>query len=158
MGIFVYAFSATGKSSLAKKYSNVIDMESTLYKYVGDFKEDESLKSTDRQINKEWPENYFKALKEVMHRYDYILISDEVCDKFLKDNGFEYWWVYPKRDLKEEYMARCERRGNNVDFINWYSNLWDVWISKCKNDKLASRHIELNSYQFLEDVLPNLKR
>lgn len=55
MGIFIYAFSATGKSTVAKKYSNVIDMESTLYKYLGVFKEDESLKSTEREINKQWP-------------------------------------------------------------------------------------------------------
>ena len=158
MGIFVYAFSATGKSSVAKKYSNVIDMESTLYKYLGSFKEDESLKSTNRKINKQWPENYFKALKEVKDKYDYILISDEVCDKFLKDNSFEYWWVYPKQDLKEEYMNRCKKRGNNVEFINWYSKLWEEWISKCKNDKLASKHIELKSNQYLEDVLPNLRR
>ena len=41
MGIFVYAFTATGKSSVSKKYSNVIDMESTLYKYVDNLFEDE---------------------------------------------------------------------------------------------------------------------
>ena len=34
MGIFIYAFTATGKSTVTKKYSNVIDMESTLYKYI----------------------------------------------------------------------------------------------------------------------------
>ena len=158
MGMFVYAFSATGKSSVAKKYSNVIDMESTLYKYLGNFKENESLKSTDREINKQWPENYFKALKEAKDKYDYILISDEICDKFLKDNNFEYWWVYPQRDLKEEYMNRCKERGNNAEFIYWYSKLWEEWISKCENDKLASKHIELKSNQYLEDVLPNLKR
>ena len=65
MGIFIYAFSATGKSTLAKKYSNVIDMESTLYKYIGISNEDESTKSTVRELNKEYPDNYFKALMEV---------------------------------------------------------------------------------------------
>lgn len=34
MGIFKYAFTATGKSTISKKYSNVIDMESTKYKYL----------------------------------------------------------------------------------------------------------------------------
>ena len=59
MGIFVFAFTATGKSNVAKKYKNVIDMESTLYKYIGNDLEDESLKSTSRFLNEEWPENYF---------------------------------------------------------------------------------------------------
>ena len=158
MGIFVYAFTATGKSTVAKKYSNVIDMESTLYKYIGISNEDESMKSTIREVNKEWPENYLKALIQVKEKYDYILISDEICDKFLKDNNFEYWWVYPRIDLKDEYMNRCRKRGNNEEFIKWYSKLWNEWIEKCKRDKLATKHIELQSHQYLEDILPNLKK
>ena len=53
-------------------------------------------------------------------------------------------------------MERCRKRRNNNEFISWYSKLWNEWIDKCKNDKNASRHIELKSNQFLEDVLPNL--
>lgn len=158
MGIFVYAFTATGKSTVAKKYSNVIDMESTVYKYLGIEKEDETLKSTVRKLNREWPHNYFKALKEVKDKYDYILISDDICNKFLKENNFEYWWVYPRKELKDEYLERCKKRGNNQEFISWYSKLWEEWILNCKNDKFASNHIELKSNQYLEDVLPNLKK
>ena len=85
-------------------------MESTLYKYVGKKIEDESLKSTPREINKEWPNNYFKALLEVKDKYDYILISDDICAKFLNDNNFEYWWIYPKKELKSEYLERCKKK------------------------------------------------
>ena len=104
MGIFIYAFTATGKSSVSKKYSNVIDMESTLYKYLDVEKEDETSKGTDRKINPSWPQNYFKALKQVKDKYDYILISDDICNQFLKENKFEYWWIYPQEDLKDEYL------------------------------------------------------
>ena len=156
MGIFVYAFTATGKSLIAKKYKNVIDMESTIYKYVSQNSEDESLKSTNRKLNSAWPQNYFDALNEVRDKYDYILISDEICDDFLISNKYEYWWVYPNESLKEEYIQRCRKRGNNEEFIYWYSKLWKEWITKCKKDKNASKHIELNSNQYLEDVLPNL--
>ncbi len=157
MGIFIYAFTATGKSSLAKKYKNVIDMESTLYKYQGIAKEDEKSKGTSREINKEWPNNYFQALKEVKDKYDYILISDDICNEFLKSNKYEYWWIYPKIELKSEYLERCKKRGNNQEFIKWYSKLWDEWIENCINDKNASKHIQLKSNEYLEDVLPNLK-
>ena len=158
MGIFVYAFTATGKSSVAKKYSNVIDMESTLYKYKGLDKEDESLKGTIRKLNTEWPQNYFDALMKVKDKYDYILISDDICNKFLIENHFEYWWVYPKKELKSEYLDRCKKRGNNYEFISWYSKQWDKWLLECINDKNASKHIELNSNEYLEDVLPNLRK
>ena len=156
MGIFIVAHTATGKSSLAKKYKNVIDMESTLYKY-NDISNDESKKSTNREINKEWPNNYFKALKSVLDKYDYILVADEIVNDFLITNKYEYWIVYPDISLKEEYLNRCKNRGNNEEFIYWYSRLWDEWINISKNDLHASKHIELKSNQYLEDVLPNLK-
>lgn len=156
MGVFIFAFTATGKSTLATKYKNVIDMESTLYKYIDNYLEDESLKSTPRKLNKEWPINYFKALKEAKDKYDYILIADEVCKDFIINNKFEYWYVYPKRELKKEYLNRCKNRGNNEEFIYWYSKLWNEWIEKCEEDNYASKKIELSSNEFLEDVLPNL--
>lgn len=158
MGIFIYAFTATGKSTVSKKYSNIIDMESTLYKYINIDGEDETLKSTPREINKDWPNNYFNALNEVKDKYDYILISDDICNNFLIENNYEYWWIYPNRELKEEYIKRCKDRGNNEEFIYWYSKLWEEWIDACINDKHASKHIELKSNQFIEDVLPNLEK
>ena len=156
MGIFIFAFTATGKSTVAKKYKNVIDMESTSYKYKDCSVEDETLKSTVRDLNEEWPENYFKALKEVKDKYDYILIADEICKDFLINNNYQYWYVYPKRELKQEYLDRCKKRGNNEDFIFWYSKLWDEWITKCKEDNYASKKIELDSNEYLEDVLLDL--
>ena len=157
MGIFIYAFTATGKTELNKKYKNVIDMESTKYKYL-DYKEKEENKSTDRIINKEWPNNYYMALEEVKDKYDYILILNVICNDYLHKNNYEYWWIYPNIELKEEYLKRCRDRGNNKEFIDWYSKLWDKWIKDCINDVKATRHIELKSKQYLEDVLPNLKR
>ena len=120
MGVFIFAFTATGKSTVARKYRNVIDMESTHYKYIDNNAEDESLKSTVRDINREWPYNYFKELKKVKDKYD-------------------YWYVYPKRELKHEYLDRCKKRGNNEEFIYWYSKLWDEWIDKCKEENVLSR-------------------
>ena len=157
MGIFIYAFTATGKSSVAKKYKNIIDMESTIYKYL-DTIEDEKLKGTDRQLNKEWPNNYFKALDEVKDKYDYILISDDICNEYLEKNNYEYWWIYPKKELKEEYLQRCRNRGNNDTFIHYYDINWNEWIDACINDKNASKHIELESNEYLEDVIPNLRK
>ncbi|MBR2969476.1 MAG: hypothetical protein IKC49_00275 [Clostridia bacterium] len=157
MGVFVYCYTATGKSTVGKKYSNVIDMESTLYKYVGKVKEIENEKGTRREINIDYPNNYFKALEEAKNKYDYILISDSICDSWLKENNIEYWQVYPNIELKQEYLERMKNRGNNQDFIDYQAKLWEEWVNGCKFDQYASKHIELKSGQFLEDVLPNLK-
>ena len=158
MGIFVYASTATGKSTCGKKYKNVIDMESTIYKYLNNSEEKEAIKGNkDRKLNPDWPSNYFKKLEEVKDKYDYILISDEVCNEFLLKNNYEYWWIYPSLELKEEYLKRCKDRGNTQDFIDYYNNLWEEWYHFCKNDTNAMKKIELKQGQYVEDVLDNLK-
>lgn len=157
MGIFIYCYTATGKSTLGKKYSNVIDMESTIYKYMDSSTEKEADKGLKRERNPEFPENYFKALEEVKDKYDYILISDNICDSWLKENKIEYWQIYPNKDLKEEYLNRMKNRGNPDEFIEYQGKLWEEWVEGCKQDKFASKHIELQFGQYLEDVLPNLK-
>lgn len=156
MGVFVYCYTATGKSTVSRKYSNVIDMESTLFKYVNTKLENEQEKGTVREINKDYPQNYFNALMQVKDQYDYILISDSICNLWLKENGFSYWQVYPSIELKDEYLQRMKDRGNNADFINYQAKLWDFWVNGCKNDEYATKHIELKSGQHLEDVLPGL--
>ena len=80
-------------------------------------------KSTNKEINKEWPNNYFKALKRVKDKCDYILVADEIVNDFLVKINFEYWVVYPNINLKEEYLNRCKNRGNNDEFIYWYRKL-----------------------------------
>lgn len=157
MGVFVYCYTATGKSTVGRKYSNVIDMESTLFKYVNTKAENEQDKGTIREIDKDYPANYFDALMSVKDKYDYILISDSICNEWLKKYGFPYWQVYPSIELKDEYLQRMKERGNNADFINYQEKLWEIWVNGCKNDKHAEKHIELKSGQHVEDVLPGLK-
>ena len=154
MGIFIYAFTATGKSTLAKKYKNIIDMESVNYKYLNEKRNCEERKSSfDRILNPQWPQNYFEALEKVKDKYDYILISDDICDSYLQKNNYEYWQVYPNVNLKQEYLNRCKKRGNNEIFISNLNKNWDNWCKQCKKDKHATKHIELQKGQYLEDIL-----
>ncbi len=154
MGIFIYAFTATGKSTLAKKYKNIIDMESVDYKYLNEKRNNEERKSSsDRILNPQWPQNYFEALEKVKDKYDYILISDDICDSYLQKNNYEYWQIYPNINLKQDYLNRCKKRGNNKIFISNLNKNWDNWCKQCKSDKNATKHIELQKGQYLEDVL-----
>lgn len=156
MGVFIYCYTATGKSTLGRKFANVIDMESTKFKY-GEQIENEKSKGTKRTVNSDYPNNYFKALEEVKDKYDYILISDSVCNEWLAKNNIEYWQVYPNINLKEEYLLRMKNRGNNQSFIEYQRMMWEEWVEGCAQDEFASKHIELQTGQYLEDVLPNLK-
>ena len=157
MAIFVYAQTATGKTSVSKKYKNVIDMESSIFKYLNNDFEDEKTKGLDnRKLNPNWPNNYFNALEKVKDDYDYVLISDDICQQYLWEKGYEYWQVFPSIELKDEYLKRCKERGNNDVFISHYNREWESWINWGKQDSKASKKIELKSGEYLENVLPGL--
>lgn len=63
-GILIAGFGAIGKTALSKKYSNIIDLESSSFKYIIDdelkkisVEERKGLKT--RKLNLEFPNNYY---------------------------------------------------------------------------------------------------
>lgn len=64
--MIISAFPGCGKTILGIKYKNVIDLESSLYKYFFDAnitkREIEARKATPREKNPEYPKNYVKAI------------------------------------------------------------------------------------------------
>lgn len=66
MAIIIAGFATCGKSVLGRKYRNVIELESSSYRHKI-FDTDltvEQRKGTKREINDEWPQNYYKAIDE----------------------------------------------------------------------------------------------
>ena len=64
MAIIIAGFATCGKSVLGRKYKNVIELESSSYRHKI-FDTDltvEQRKGTKREINDEWPQNYYKAI------------------------------------------------------------------------------------------------
>ena len=65
-GIIISGFGGVGKTYLAKKYKNVVDLESSPFKY--DYSNIENLDyeklkgEPNRIIRKDYPENYIKAI------------------------------------------------------------------------------------------------
>ncbi len=100
-----------------------------------------------------FPNNYIKHIKEkISEGYSRIFISShkEVRDALVK-NGLEFTLVYPKKELKEEYLKRYKERGSPDSFINLISNNWDLWVDELQKQK-GCKHIELESGQFMGNV------
>ncbi len=72
--------------------------------------------------------------------------------KLLNDTGFEITLVYPKNELRNEYLDRYIERDSSYDFIGTFMKHWNIWINELKEQKYC-KHIVLESGQYLQDVL-----
>lgn len=159
-GIIISGFGGVGKTYLAKKYKNVIDLESSPYKYVydGNKKQDyEKLKGKlDRILNLDYPQNYINAIKEAQKKYDIVCVrsnGDEKVD-FYDTYGLEYMVCCPTKSAYKHYVDRFQERGNSEEWIKKNRKYFKVAYKRCK--KFKGDKIFLEDGETLEDVL--LKR
>lgn len=153
-GILIGGFKAIGKSTLAKKYSNVIDLESSNFEYIIDenikkipIEQRKGLKN--RIKNPEYPLNYYNELISNLKRNNIVLFAckTEVVN-LLNKNHINYYIVYPEEKMLEEIIERCKKRGNNEEFI---SRVKEIYYADFPKD--LNKVIWLQKGQYLEDVL-----
>ena len=139
-GILIAGFGAIGKTAVSKKYNNVMDLESSSFKYIIDDElkklnpeERKGLKS--RKLNKEFPNNYYNEIMKDLEVYEIVLISmhNEIID-LLEENNINYYVVYPEENMIGEILERCKNRGNKDDFLNGVKDAYyRLYPRKCKN-------------------------
>lgn len=141
MGVIISGFSNIGKSYLIKnKNINCIDFDTCYFKKINN-----------------WINIYVECVLALKEKYDYVLITTygEILNELNKRN-IEYYLVYPKRELKEEYHNRAIKRGSNNDFIEGFFSRWDTHIDDCIKNKNKNK-IVLNENEYLSDVIYKIK-
>ena len=141
MGIIISGFSNIGKSSLKNfKDINYIDFDTHF------FRKEEG-----------WEKMYVECLLALSSKYDYVFITTHgVMLEELNKRGIEYYLVYPKRELKEEYRERAISRNSSEEFVNGFFSRWDEHISDCEKNTFAKK-IVLESGEYLSDVIDKVK-
>lgn len=155
-GIIIAGFATCGKSILGKKYSNVIDLESSNYKHNNTNIKNipiEARKGIKREINKEWPDNYYKAISEAVQKYDVVLVQlkPEHFDYFDK-NDIKYSIAYPNIDNWEDVKRKCINRGNNENFIRKLKEVFIPFYEDSLKRNYENFYI-INANETLESVL-----
>ena len=153
-GIIIAGFATCGKSVLGRKYSNVIDLESSNYKYNTAGLENvpvEMRKGTKRELNKDWPYNYYEAIKEAVKKYDVVCVqlTPEHLDYF-DQNNIKYCIAYPNIDNWDKVEKKCINRGNNESFIRGLKDAFipfyqDVLQRNCENLYIINANETLES-------------
>ncbi len=155
-GIIISAFATCGKTYLGNKYKNVIDLESSNYKF--DNSElinisPEERKGTSRKLNPNWPNNYYDAIIKATDQYDVVLVQlkPEHFDYFDKHN-IKYSIAYPNLNNFDEIKRRCIKRNNNEDFIFRLREVFEPYYEDSIKRNYEKFYI-LNDNMTLEDCL-----
>lgn len=152
--LIISGFGGVGKSTLARKYKNVIDLESSAHQWIVDPKvgNGENIKaSLNREKNPDYPNNYIQAIKDAMKKYDVICVMyNGTKDPNFLDQ-FNYVVCYPtKRAFNNHYIRRYRERGNTEEFIEVIKRYYAVCYEKSKN---ITNKIVLRDDETLEDAL-----
>ena len=135
--LVVSAFPGCGKSHLFrnKGVMKILDSDSSTF--------DKS----------QFPENYINHIKSNIGDVDMILVSShkEVRDA-LQNQGINFTLVYPKKDIKDEYIQRYIDRGNDGKFVELLKQNWENWVGEL-NQQSGCEKIKLDSGQYLSDVI-----
>jgi hypothetical protein len=134
--IIYSAFCGTGKSYICKNTNiNCIEIEYHNYK--------------NNNLDKE----YIDEINKCFGFYDFIFIStDPQGLKLLYNVGFDIILVYPKNELRNDYLDRYIERDSPYDFIGVYMKYWNSWIDELKEQKYC-KHIILEKNQYLLDII-----
>ncbi len=144
--IIISAFPGCGKSFLFNKEKNS--------QYISVLDSDSSKFDKDN-----FPRNYIEHIKENIGKVNIILVSShKIVRESLLDNNLDFILIYPKKNLREEYLQRYISRGSDEKFIDLVSNNWDNWIDEIENDKKILKKIALKENQFLSDILTSHNR
>ena len=155
--LIIAGFAGIGKTTLANKYKNVIDLESSIYKWDNTGLEDIPVEARNGIIRKEnanWPNNYIEEIKKQSLYYDIILvwIHPDVL-KIYDENNIDYVLCYPDKDSLKIYEKRYIERGNNKEYIEKVINTYDMRLNQFR-EKNAPKII-LKGNETLEDYLLN---
>ncbi|NCB48480.1 MAG: hypothetical protein EOM55_02510 [Clostridia bacterium] len=155
-GIIVHSFIGSGKTTLGKKYSNVIDLESINDAYILTENQkklgNEAIKGLKKKKNPNFENIYLEKLLLAQKNFDFILVPYRVLE-LCRRNNLKYWLVYPSKNCKEEYIQRLRNRGNPEELVKIVESGFEEFIDNRDNDSYAEKKIILNAGEFLENAM-----
>jgi hypothetical protein len=112
----------------------------------------EFLKDSITNRNPDRPENYKKAIFRAQTKYNIVLVPQSILITLRKDD-IPYSLVVPTIDCKDEYIARMEKRGNNISCISKMKIHFEEYLNNRHNDTYAQHIYLLQKREYLSDLL-----
>lgn len=143
----ISGFPGVGKSYIQTGYRNIenfmiLDSDSSEFSWI-----EEGVRHPD------FPNNYMRHIKENLGKVNIIFVSShDIVRQALQGNGIDYTLIYPDVSLKDIYIDRYKKRGNNEAFIKFISSNWESFIDNMNKETFPA-NVRLNENEFLFDVI-----
>lgn len=146
--IILMGFPGVGKTYVKEKYKGSNDLK--------------ILDSDSSNFDKsDFPNNYINYITEQIGKYDIIMVSThkEVRDA-IKNSSISLmcpiYICYPSLDIKDEWLERLRKRGNNETFIKLIGENYCNWIKDIEMNENELIHVKLtNTKTYLYNILYN---
>jgi hypothetical protein len=141
MSSVISGFPGIGKMYF-KQHSNlkVVDSDSSKFSWI-----------SSGVRNPDFPRNYINHIREAVREYDIVLVSShDVVRDALAENCILFVLVFPKRNLKKEYLERFRIRGSSDDFIRFLDSNWNSFIDSMEAQEGCVK-VRLSSGESLTD-------
>jgi len=152
----IFAFPASGKSFMAAKYDNIIDLIGGAYKWLDfDAAKDEAIKGLYKKRNPEYPDNYLAAIERAVARKDTLVLlpaAKSINDGILQElhrRGIKFAIAY--RENPGELRNLFAQRGNPKEYIDSVMARHDGTLAVAK--QYASHQIIIKPGEYLEQAL-----
>ena len=150
--VYIWAFPGIGKSAAADN-KRVVDADCERFKYVFPDSVPDNLHRRGEWgpigRDQSYPENYFKYVDSVNAEVVLINCHISLLDHFDKERLI---LVYPSEHLKDEYLQRYAKRGDNDSFLEYMRDTFEDMVSAIRS--YPCRTIELTKPNvYLKDLL-----
>lgn len=81
-----------------------------------------------------------------------LLPAHRMIGNFLIQNNLVFTSVFPRRELKDEYLERYRRRGSSAAFVDRLEKRWNQYVDNMLFPRGMCNHVELEKGEFLKDV------
>lgn len=161
--IVIDAFPGCGKTTIGKKYANVLDFERRPFIYKEGTNAGLSIEewkgSGIGEKNPDWPHNYLDALVKQKNNYDIILTgisamvqsNPEFFDSFFKRNNIDFHIAMPTERSLDTIIERLRQRGNPDGFIDFVKRIYPLSADLYENGPY--KKIRIEDGEFLEHAL-----
>lgn len=167
--MIVAGYAGAGKSYLAQRWEQAVEVPSMPYSWVLPPREDgfqgeyEGEKGAPYHLpNPLYPENYLLAILQAEQARGVVIIPTipMILYRLCREWERRVLLFYPEDGLREEYRQRYLGRGNRAEFLELFLGRWENYLDSFREleERGCGIHIRLKSGEYLSHYREQLQR